>query len=132
MNIDDDNDDDNNTNYNNDNDNDNTNNDDNDVNNNDDNDDNDEDEDEDVVTRSYKYTSNVWEHIDKETDPVNPKCKLYNKIFSKHSSTSILRNYLKSKHKTIYKEAEQTTLDFLKVSFYDKKTNSAIVKFLVK
>ena len=132
MNIDDDNDDDNNTNYDNDNDNDNTNDDDDDVNDDDDNDDNDEDEDEDVVTRPHKHTSNVWEHIDKETDPVNPKCKLCNKIFSKHSSTSTLRNHLKSKHKTIYKEAGQTTLDFLKVSFYDKKTNSAIVKFLVK
>src|SRR6266542_3736651 len=118
MNIDDNNNDDNNTNDDNDND--------------DDNDDNDEDEDEDIVTRSHKHTSNIWEHIDKETDPVNPKCKLCNKIFSKHSSTSTLRNHLKSKHKTIYKEAGQTTLDFLKVSFYDKKTNSAIVKFLVK
>ena len=97
-----------------------------------DDDDDDNDSDDDETIKSHKKPSNMWKHIDKQTDPENPKCKLCCKVFSKHSSTTTLRNHLNNKHKSIYKEAGQSTLDFLKKSFYDKKTNSEIVKFLIK
>ena len=82
--------------------------------------------------RSNKTSSDVWEHIDKLTDPTKPKCKHCGKIFSKRSSTTTLRNHLKKYHKLIHKEANQTTLKFNSTSFYDKKTNSKYVELLLK
>src|ERR1044072_2489440 len=80
----------------------------------DDNDDdtNQQEDDETNEHQNNRTRSDVWEHIDKVTDPENPKCKLCNKIFSAKSSTTTLRNHLKKYHKHVHKEANQTTLKF--------------------
>jgi hypothetical protein len=81
---------------------------------------------------SNRIPSQVWEYIDKLTDPENPKCKLCSKIFSRRSSTTTLSGHLKTYHKSIHHEARQTTLNFSSTSYYDKQTNSEFVKLLIK
>ncbi|CAB4427392.1 unnamed protein product [Rhizophagus irregularis] len=89
---------------------------------------------EDDENQSNRTPSDVWEHIDKVTDPEKPKCKICNKIFSTKSSTTTLRNHIKKYHKHIHREANQTTLKFKgnTTSFYDKEKNSEFVKLLIK
>src|SRR5262245_13074659 len=73
--------------------------------------------------------SYVWEYIDKVTDSEHPKCKLCSKVFSRRSSTTTLSGHLKTYHKSIYKEARQTTLNFSSnISYYDKQTNFEFIK----
>lgn len=92
-----------------------------------------ESDDETNERQSNRTPSNVWEHIDKVTDPEKPKCKICGKVFSIKSSTTTLRNHIKKYHKHIHKEANQTTLKFKNsTSFYDKQTNSGFVKLLIK
>ncbi|CAB4443300.1 unnamed protein product [Rhizophagus irregularis] len=89
---------------------------------------------EDDENQSNRTPSDVWKHIDKVTDPENPKCKICNKVFSAKSSTTTLRNHIKKYHKHIHREANQTTLKFKgnATSFYDKEKNSEFVKLLIK
>ncbi|GBB94216.1 hypothetical protein RclHR1_23110001, partial [Rhizophagus clarus] len=89
---------------------------------------------EDDEHQSNRTPSDVWEYMDKVTDPENPKCKICNKGFSAKSSTTTLRNHIKKYHKHIHREANQTTLKFKSniTSFYDKEKNSEFVKLLIK
>ncbi|GBC43231.1 zinc finger BED domain-containing protein RICESLEEPER 2-like [Rhizophagus irregularis DAOM 181602=DAOM 197198] len=94
----------------------------------------DDEENEDDENQSNRTPSDVWEHIDKVTDPEKPKCKICNKFFSAKSSTTTLRNHIKKYHKHIHREANQTTLKFKGniTSFYDKEKNAEFVKLLIK
>jgi hypothetical protein len=49
-----------------------------------------EPDDENEEYQNNRTPSDVWEHIDKVTDPEKPKCKICNKIFSAKSSTTTL------------------------------------------
>jgi hypothetical protein len=50
---------------------------------------------EDDENQSNRLPSDVWEHMDKVTDPEKPKCKICGKVFSAKSSTTTLRNHIK-------------------------------------
>jgi len=83
--------------------------------------------------QSNRLPSDVWKYIDKITDSEKPKCKICAKVFSVKSSTSTLRNHIQKYHKHVYKEANQTTLNFSSSnSYYDKRTNSEFVKLLLR